>query len=210
MQQGIAVAASRGECGGQMLIEHRRKIIIFIGVVSVVMAAAIGYQAISPHLVEYRKYLVLREFARRGDAGYQELLAEYLYDKGDDEEALKWEMKAAEGGNALAQNLVGTYYAGQLGHQLPPQVDYTRAREWFEKAAAQELQISQYELCSIYHRGQGVEQDEETAYFWCSLSEVFEAAAKLKQQSAATLDQEAVSRVERRLTAWKESHPKNH
>jgi TPR repeat protein len=186
------------------------QVIVFIVAIAVVVAAAIGYRVIYPRLMDYRQYRMLSGLARQGDTGYERLLAEYLWDKGEKEEALKWELKSAEGGDPLAQNFMGFYYDGSLRDPSPTQVDYTTAREWYEKAAAQDFPTSQFELCKMYHLGQGVEQDQETAYFWCSLSERFDEAVKLKQISGATLDEEALHRVELRLTAWKESHRMGH
>jgi TPR repeat protein len=192
-----------------MLMKHQKTVIIFIAAIIVVIAATISYRAIHPWVMDYRKYRLLSQLASEGDAGEQRLLAEYLYEKGDDQEALKWISKAAEGGDSIAQNFMGYYYAGSIKDQ-PPQVDFTIARDWFEKAAAQDFPTSQFELCEMYHRGEGVQQDLETAYFWCSLSEkAFDVAARRKRSLGETLDEEARHRVEHRLTVWKESHRKD-
>src|SRR5262245_19935826 len=115
----------------------------------------------------------------------RDCLREYLYEKGDFESALKWQLSAAEGGDPLAQNSMGNYFRYGINDSLrPASLDYDRAREWYEKAAAQDFRPSQVELCEIYSKGLGVAPDHhEVAYFWCALSESTERATKLRQLS---------------------------
>ena len=44
--------------------------------------------------------------------------------------------------------------------------DYSKAREWYEKAAKQEHAGAQYNLGIMYKNGQGVEQSDSNAIRW--------------------------------------------
>ena len=52
------------------------------------------------------------------------------------------------------------------GHGVPQ--DYTKAREWWEKAAARGNAKAQFNLGVIYGLGQGVQVDEAKAREWFS------------------------------------------
>jgi TPR repeat protein len=62
-------------------------------------------------------------------------------------------------GDADAQNNLGTLYEKGQGVSQ----DYTKARQWFEKAAAQGSVAAQNNLGVLYASGQGVPQDYATA-----------------------------------------------
>jgi tetratricopeptide (TPR) repeat protein len=190
-------------------LQKLRNVLIAVLVLSVGIIGLITYRVLYPWVMDYRKYLILSQLADQGDPGYQRLLAEYLYDKGDFETALKWELRSAEGEDPIAQNFMGDHFSYGINDQLKPaRPDYAKAREWYEKAAVQGFKSSQVELCEIYYRGLGVSSDREAAYFWCSLSEPLERATKFKQLSRDTLDPDSQQRVERRLVIWIDSHRK--
>jgi len=65
-------------------------------------------------------------------------------------------------GFAPAQNNLGMLYYN--GGSVP--MDYTKAREWFEKAAAQGDAGAQYNLGVLYDFGKGVPQNYEKARQW--------------------------------------------
>jgi len=71
-------------------------------------------------------------------------------------------------GNAEAQNALGFLY---LEGQGVPQ-DYTKARQWFEKAAAQGSAEAQYHLGGVYLFGLSVPVDFATARGWYAKSAV--------------------------------------
>ena len=48
--------------------------------------------------------------------------------------------------------------------------DYTKAREWFEKAAAQGDADAQYNLGALYEFGHGVKQDSVRAFMWYNVA----------------------------------------
>lgn len=81
---------------------------------------------------------------------------EYVsYDRANYQTALKVWMGQAEAGDAEAQNYVGEIYMKGLG--IEP--DYTRAAEWFEKAAAQNDRRARINLGYLYEQGLGVQKD---------------------------------------------------
>src|SRR5262245_26944412 len=195
----------------EVLVVRRTHVYIVLLVVSLGFIGMVAYQAFLPSITDYRKQLLLSRGANQNDPGYQRLLAEQMYDKGDFESALKWELRSAEGGDPLAQNFMGYYFRYGINDSLKPaSLDYGRAREWFETAAAQAFPPSQEELCEIYSKGLGVTPDHEVGYFWCSLSGSTERATRLRQLSHDALDKESQQRVERRVAAWIETHRQNH
>ena len=73
-------------------------------------------------------------------------------------------VKLAETGDASAQNELGVlYYEAQ---------NYTKAREWFDKAVELGHAGAQVNLGTLYFRGEGAPQSNQMALFW------FERAAK--------------------------------
>jgi TPR repeat protein len=84
------------------------------------------------------------------------------YDK-----ALQWYTKAADGGNAEAQNELGfIYYSGKGVTR-----DLAKGAAYFVKAAQLNLPIAQYNAGLVYFSGNGVESvDLAKAYGWMSLA----------------------------------------
>jgi len=80
----------------------------------------------------------------------------------NDEQAVFWYRKAAEQGNATAQNTLGSMYENGYGVE---QDDY-EAMFWFQKSAEQGNADAQNNLGCMYQYGRGVEQDDEQAMFW--------------------------------------------
>jgi hypothetical protein len=81
---------------------------------------------------------------------------EYVsYDRANYQTALKVWLGQAEAGDADAQNYVGEIYLKGLG--TAP--DYVKAREWFEKAAAQNSRRARINLGYLYEQGLGVDRD---------------------------------------------------
>jgi len=70
--------------------------------------------------------------------------------------------KAAELGNSLAQNNLGTYYS--KGDGVPR--DYIEAIRWYKAAAVQGEPWGQANLGWAYYEGKGIEQSFELAAFW--------------------------------------------
>ncbi len=84
-----------------------------------------------------------------------------------------------EHGDAKAQdNLVVLFKKGYGVMQ-----DFARARQWYEKAAAQGIAGAQYRLGALYHHGYGGPQDFVQAHKWYNL-----AAANGKKKAARLRD----------------------
>ena len=82
----------------------------------------------------------------------------------------------AERGDASAQCALGECYADGDCEGIPQ--DYTKARQWYEKAAAQGDAYAQVHLGVMYRQGKGVRQDYVKARKW------YEKAAKQGDASA--------------------------
>ncbi len=81
---------------------------------------------------------------------------EYVsYDRANYQTALKVWMGQAEAGDAEAQNYVGEIYLKGLGTEP----DYAKAKEWFEKSAAQNSRRARINLGYLYEQGLGVDRD---------------------------------------------------
>jgi hypothetical protein len=76
-------------------------------------------------------------------------------DRANYQTALKVWMGQADGGDAEAQNYVGEIYLKGLGTDP----DYAKAKEWFEKSAAQNNKRARINLGYLYEQGLGVQQD---------------------------------------------------
>jgi TPR repeat protein len=70
-------------------------------------------------------------------------------------EAMKWYRKAADQGNAAAQNNLGVMY--DEGQGVPQ--NYAEAMKWYRKAADRGFDKAQYNLGNMYKNGQGVPQN---------------------------------------------------
>jgi TPR repeat protein len=76
--------------------------------------------------------------------------------------AARWYRKAAEQGDAGAQNALGALYASGLG---VPQ-DHGAAFAWYRRAAEQGAPAHQFDLALMYDNGLGVAQDFSRAAEW--------------------------------------------
>jgi len=76
--------------------------------------------------------------------------------------AVEWYRKAAEMGNAKAQNNLGICYATGEGVKK----DLVKAVEWYTKAVEQGDVIAQSNLGECYFNGEGVEKDLKKAVEW--------------------------------------------
>ena len=80
----------------------------------------------------------------------------------DDAEAVKWFRKAAEQGEAEAQNRLGLMYRSGKGVAK----DEAEAAKWYRKAAEQGLVGAQINLGWTYAKGRGVVKDDAEAAKW--------------------------------------------
>lgn len=98
----------------------------------------------------------------------------------------------------LAEYYLGMMYMNGQGVKL----DYSKASEWFRKAAENRLPEAQYKLGTLYFNGQGVPRDYERAYAWYRVASVhnhqlsMKALPRARQNLSATelRDAEKLSR----------------
>jgi len=85
----------------------------------------------------------------------------------DESAAFEWYWKAAnqESGDAKAQFSLATYYRYGRAVTKDPLI----AAKWYMKAANQGLRMAQLALSDLFAAGEGVEQDNVSAYKWCSI-----------------------------------------
>jgi clan AA aspartic protease (TIGR02281 family) len=101
--------------------------------------------------------LTVAEMMKRANA------ARYGFNKPKDyAEAMRWFRKAAEQGDAQAQNEMGSMY--MEGHGVPQ--DHAQAMRWFRKAAKQGLAEARDNIGYLYYHGLGVPQDCVVAAKW--------------------------------------------
>jgi TPR repeat protein len=82
--------------------------------------------------------------------------------RGDQAQAHKWFLKAAEAGHAGAMNNLASQFARGKG---APQ-DYGKAREWYERGAAKGSAFAMTALGGLHRSGHGVPQDYVKAREW--------------------------------------------
>lgn len=106
--------------------------------------------------------------------------------------AVQWWLKAAQAGDAYAQDAVGTAIHNGWGIQK----DDALAVQWWLKAAAQGNAYSQNSLGEAYRDGAGVEPDNVRAYRYFSLAAAqFPPAAANRDQLALSMTPEEVGAV---------------
>ncbi|TNI84474.1 tetratricopeptide repeat protein [Aeromonas sobria] len=80
----------------------------------------------------------------------------------NDEEAIKWYLKAANLESAAAQNNLGVAY--EKGQGVPKNDE--EAVKWYRKAAENNLAVAQRNLGLMHRLGRGVQQDDQEALKW--------------------------------------------
>ncbi|MGP9491791.1 tetratricopeptide repeat protein [Psychrobacter sp. AOP7-B1-24] len=74
--------------------------------------------------------------------------------------------RLANQGNGFAHFILGSMYETGEGVRQ----DYSKAAQWFEKAAYQEHRIAQFRLGMMYYEGKGVRQNTATAKEWFGIA----------------------------------------
>jgi hypothetical protein len=99
-------------------------------------------------------------------------------------QAALWYRKAADQGNADAQNKLSVLYSNGQG---VPQDD-AQAALWSRKAADQGNADAQYLLGLLCFLGQGVPQDYAESYFWLDLAALGKLDSSSQQKAIQTRD----------------------
>ncbi|MDP9051479.1 MAG: sel1 repeat family protein [Acidobacteriota bacterium] len=127
-----------------------------LGCIVVLYSSRVGHAA-SPNVAQ------LLTKAQQGFVNQEIELAEaYLTGKGvppDPALAAHWYEKAAESGNAEAQNLVGHFYASGIGVSADP----ARALRWYQLARASGSSSATLNIGVLYALGLGVTKDVDLA-----------------------------------------------
>lgn len=83
--------------------------------------------------------------------------------------------------HGYAEYYLGIMYLKGQGVQQ----NYTKASEWFKKAAKQGIPQAQYRLGNLYANGQGVPRDYERAYAWYKVAAVHKHQLSIESLSKA-------------------------
>jgi uncharacterized protein len=108
---------------------------------------------------------------------------------------------AAHGNKAQAPYYLGESYSSSYG--TGP--DYIEAFNWYKKSAEANYLPAQLKLGQFYAEGQGIKQDWAESYFWYAVvAKISRSAAKQgKNQAAAHLLAEQISRLQKQAENWK-------
>jgi TPR repeat protein len=122
----------------------------------------------------------------------------------DQQEALKWFKRAAEGGDPDAQVELASRY--MLGDGL--EHNHVLAAEWFLKAAEHVPNLGgagqgRYNLGLLYMKGDGVPKDYIQAYMWFTLA----GFDQLIAQAAEKMTPAQILHAQQLAVAWKTQHP---
>jgi TPR repeat protein len=123
----------------------------------------------------------------------------------DDQQALEWYRKAAEQGDAEAQNNLGVLYANGKGVAR----DDKQAALWFRKAAEQGEAMAQLNLGRMYFNGTGVPRDYAQAYLWTYLAAAQESenAINALDSLVKALTPAQIEEGKKRVREWIAAHP---
>jgi TPR repeat protein len=106
----------------------------------------------------------------------------------------------AQQGDAKAQVFVAYLYETGQGVNR----DYTKAAEWYGRAARQRNTVAQTQLGNMYRLGKGVPQNYVLAYMWLDLAEKrgSQQAVKLKKSVAKKMKIEQIREAKRMAGLW--------
>ena len=146
---------------------------------------------------------LLRPLADQGDSSAQVFLGHLfrVIIPPDYAAAASWFSKAAEHGNAFAQDQLGFQYANGLGVTQ----DHAAAASWYRKAADQGHADAQGRLGFQYANGLGVTRDYVTAHMWFNLAAARgnRDAEKERDKIAAQMTPEQIAQAQKLAREWK-------
>ena len=155
----------------------------------------------------------VRAMAEQGVAEYQRVLA-LMYATGDrvpqsQVEAVRWYRRAADQGDALAQNNMGIRYAdGNLG---VPQ-NHTEAVRWWRLASDQGEYFAQVRLGAAYAGGLGVPQNMAEAHKFLTLAiarapgEERELVVGFRDEFTSLMTPAQIAEAQRLAREWETAH----
>jgi uncharacterized protein len=120
--------------------------------------------------------------------------------------AAAWYRKAADQGDASAQNNLGFMY--HRGRGVPQ--DYAAAAVWYRKAADQGNASAQNDLGFMYGEGRGVPQDYVQAHMWfdiaaanLSIEQERDTAVRNRDKVAAKMTLAQIAEAQKLAREWK-------
>ena len=136
-----------------------------------------------------------------GAGPFEDAVAAYLH--GDYHQAAKLYRKAAEQGDAEAQNTLGVMYARGEGVSQ----DNAEAVKWYRKAAERGHVVAQDNLGNMYQYGFGVPQDYVQAHMWYNLAgaqaQIFGGT---RDELAKLMTPGQIAEAQRMAREWMERH----
>jgi TPR repeat protein len=145
---------------------------------------------------------LLRPLADGGDRSAQTFLGHlfWIIIPPDYAAAASWYRKAAEQGDAFAQDRLGYQYANGLGLTQ----DYAAAASWYRKAAGQGQADAQASLGFQYANGLGVPKDYVTAHMWFSLASARgnRDAVRDRDRIATMMTPEQIAESQKLVREW--------
>ena len=127
-------------------------------------------------------------------------LCAYPADDGSSSTEFRENLMPAEQGDAKAQVFVAYLYeTGQGVNQ-----NYSKAAEWYSRAARQGNPEAQTQLGNMYRIGRGVPQNYVLAYMWLDLAERKGSpqAVKLKSSVSGKMTKEQLAEAKKLLKNW--------
>jgi hypothetical protein len=127
-------------------------------------------------------------------------LRAYLPDDGSSSTEFRENLMPAEQGDAKAQVFVAYLYETGQGVSQ----NYSKAAEWYGRAARQGNPEAQTQLGNMYRIGRGVPQNYVLAYMWFELAEKKGSAqaVKLKGSVAGKMTKEQLAEAKKLLKNW--------
>jgi hypothetical protein len=127
-------------------------------------------------------------------------LCAYSADDGSSSTEFRENLMPAEQGDAKAQVFVAYLYETGQGVDQ----NYTKAAEWYGRAARQGNPTAQTQLGNMYRLGRGVPQNYVMAYMWFDLAERkgSKQAVKLKSSVSGKMTKGQIAEAKKLLKNW--------
>jgi uncharacterized protein len=128
-------------------------------------------------------------------------LRAYSPDDGSSSTEFRENLMPAEQGDAKAQVFVAYLYETGQGVTR----NYTKAAEWYGRAARQGNPVAQTQLGNMYRLGRGVPQNYVLAYMWLDLAERkgSRQAVKLKTNVSGKMTKKQLAEAKKLINNWK-------
>lgn len=112
--------------------------------------------------------------------------------------AHSWWLKAANKGNAAAQNNIGALY--ENGHGVTQ--DFNEAAKWYKKAAEQGLAVAQNNLATLFEEGNGVSINYTEAFNWYSKAAEQGYAESMSNLASLYANGQGVKQNQQQAALW--------